>query len=82
MCREGAFTSRRSKRILGMHVYPSMTTGTLAGNPGIILAATSEFEATIHGRGGHGTMPHMTIDPVTCVAKIIVEGYRRWSRAK
>ena len=25
------------------------------------------------GKGGHGAMPHTTIDPVTCAAKIIVE---------
>jgi amidohydrolase len=73
MCREGALDGPQVERIFGMHVYPSMTTGTLAGNPGIILAATGAFEATIQGRGGHGAMPHMTIDPVTCVAKIIVE---------
>jgi amidohydrolase len=73
MCREGALDEPKVERIFGMHVYPSMTTGTLAGNPGIILAATGAFEATIHGRGGHGAMPHTTIDPVTCVAKIIVE---------
>ena len=28
---------------------------------------------TVTGRGGHGAMPHATVDPVTCAAKIVVE---------
>ncbi len=73
MCREGVLEGPNVDRIFGLHVYPAMTTGTVAGNPGIILAATGCFEATVKGKGGHGAMPHTTIDPVTCAAKIIVE---------
>src|SRR5580700_12252415 len=73
MCQEGALEGPKVERIFGLHVYPGMTTGTVAGNPGVILAATGAFEVTIKGKGGHGAMPHTTIDPITCVAKMIVE---------
>jgi amidohydrolase len=73
MCREGALEGPKVDRIFGLHVYPATNTGTVLGNPGIILAATGCFEATVKGKGGHGAMPHTTIDPVTCAAKIIVE---------
>jgi amidohydrolase len=73
MCQEGVLEGPDVERIFGLHVYPAMTTGTLAGNPGVILAATGCFEATIQGKGGHGAMPHTTIDPIVCVAKVIVE---------
>jgi amidohydrolase len=73
MCQEGVLEGPKVERIFGLHVYPWMTTGTVAGNPGIILAATGCFELTIHGKGGHGAMPHTTIDPITCAAKLIVE---------
>jgi amidohydrolase len=73
MCQEGVLEGPTVERIFGLHVFPGMTTGTLAGNPGIILAATGAFEVTLKGKGGHGAMPHTTIDPVTCAAKAIVE---------
>ncbi len=51
MCREGALDEPKVERIFGMHVYPALTTGTLAGNPGIILAATGAFRSH-HSRAG------------------------------
>jgi IAA-amino acid hydrolase len=50
-----------------------MSTGTVAGGPGPILAAVDAFEIIIAGKGGHGAMPHLAIDPIICVAKVIVE---------
>jgi amidohydrolase len=73
MCREGALDDPKVERIFGLHVWPAMTSGTLAGNAGVILAATGCFAVTVLGRGGHGALPHLTIDPVTCAAKIVVE---------
>jgi amidohydrolase len=73
MCQEGVLEGPNVERIFGLHVFPAMTTGTVAGNPGIILAATGAFEVTLKGKGGHGAMPHTTIDPISCVAKVIVE---------
>lgn len=73
MCAEGVLDAPRVERIFGLHVWPSLTTGTIAGNAGTILAATGAFEITVIGKGGHGALPHLTIDPVACAAKIIVE---------
>ena len=36
-------------------------------------AATGAFEIAVKGKGGHGAMPHLTIDPVVCAAKMVVE---------
>jgi len=73
MCQEGVLDEPKVERIFGLHVFPQMTTGSFASKPGVILAATGCFEATIQGKGGHGAMPHTTIDPIACVAKVIVE---------
>jgi amidohydrolase len=73
LCREGALERPTVERIFGLHVWPSFTTGTLAGNAGVILAATGCFAITVQGRGGHGALPHLAIDPVTCAAKIVLE---------
>lgn len=33
---------------------------------------TSALSITVHGRGGHGSTPHVTIDPVVILARLIV----------
>ncbi len=73
MCDEGALRSPDVDQIFGLHVWPGLTTGTVASNVGVILAATGAFEIIVKGKGGHGAMPHLTIDPVACAAKIIIE---------
>src|SRR5262249_13785209 len=73
MCDEGALQSPDVEQIFGLHVWPAATTGVVMSNAGGILAATGAFEISVRGKGGHGAMPHLTIDPVSCAAKIVVE---------
>ena len=35
------------------------------------MACADEFRATIVGRGGHGAMPHQTIDAVLVAAHVV-----------
>ncbi|HWW86607.1 MAG TPA: amidohydrolase [Vicinamibacterales bacterium] len=73
MCDEGALRSPDVDQIFGLHVWPGATTGIVMSNAGVILAAGGVFEITVRGKGGHGAMPHLSIDPVTCAAKMVVE---------
>jgi amidohydrolase len=73
MCQAGVLENPKVERIFGLHVWPAMTTGQVSGAAGVVLAAAGAFEITVLGKGGHGAMPHLTIDPIACVAKIIVE---------
>jgi IAA-amino acid hydrolase len=73
MCDEGVLQSPDVEQIFGLHVWPGATTGVVMSNAGVVLAATGAFEITVKGRGGHGAMPHLAIDPVACAAKIVVE---------
>jgi amidohydrolase len=36
-----------------------------------VMAATDEVQITVRGRGGHGAMPHLAVDPVVAAAQII-----------
>jgi IAA-amino acid hydrolase len=73
MCDEGALHSPDVEQIFGLHVWPGATTGVVMGNPGVLLAAAGAFEITVRGKGGHGALPHLAIDPVSCAAKIVIE---------
>ena len=73
MCDEGALDGMPIDRIFGIHVWPMAATGTVLGAAGVLLAAAHSVRIEITGRGGHGAIPHLTIDPIVCAAKVIME---------
>ena len=56
---------------LAQHVlaYPSGSIGTLAGP---FLSTAASMRITVHGRGSHGSMPQLSIDPVVLASMIVV----------
>ncbi|MFK3979012.1 M20 family metallopeptidase [Micromonospora sp. NPDC050397] len=56
----------------GMHVRSYGTpSGLFRSRPGPLMAATAQLGVTVHGAGGHASMPHLTRDPVTVAAEIV-----------
>ena len=64
MVREGIMERFDVREVYGIHNVPGLPEGTMATNPGALLAAVDEFNFEIKGMGGHGAMPHETRDPV------------------
>jgi amidohydrolase len=56
---------------LAQHVLP-FPSGTVATNPGPTLTAAESLRVTVYGRGGHGSMPQATVDPVVLAAMIVI----------
>lgn len=57
--------------VLGQHVMP-IPAGKVAYCPGDALAATDALRVHLFGRGGHGSMPERTVDPVVMAAAIVM----------
>jgi hippurate hydrolase len=57
---------------LALHMSSMHRAGTVAVCPGYALANAESCDILVKGRGGHGSMPHMTIDPVVIAAKIVL----------
>lgn len=57
--------------VLGQHVTP-FPAGMVGAHPGAAMAAVDAFEVTLHGRGGHGSRPETTIDPVVMAAAAVM----------
>ena len=57
---------------LALHVSASLPAGTVGHTSGWALANVDSVDITIYGRGGHGSRPHQTIDPVVTAAHVIV----------
>ncbi len=54
-----------------LHIMPNSPHGVIAGKNSAMLAAADMLEITVHGRGGHASMPHDTRDPVPAAAEIV-----------
>ena len=57
--------------ILGVHVYPDLTVGTIGIKEGIFTAAAGELKVEIKGKSGHGARPHEGIDAIWVASKVI-----------
>lgn len=57
---------------LALHVWSDLEVGKVSIKSGPVMASADEFEATIYGKGGHGAMPHQTIDPVMVAAQVVL----------
>jgi hippurate hydrolase len=56
---------------LAQHVLP-FPAGRVATRPGPVLATADSIRITVYGRGGHGSMPQATVDPVVLAAMIVI----------
>jgi amidohydrolase len=57
--------------VLGQHVFPREA-GMVLYRAGAILGAAESWDVTLHGRGGHGSQPERTVDPVLMAASAVV----------
>jgi amidohydrolase len=73
MVEEGVVSlSPPAQYAFGMHVWPTLPTGSIASRPGPLLAAAETFKITIEGKGGHAAMPHLTRDPLVTASSLIM----------
>ncbi|WP_404301433.1 M20 aminoacylase family protein [Alicycliphilus denitrificans] len=71
MIKDGLFDKFPMQAVFGMHNWPGMPTGSFAVSPGPVMASSNEFKITIHGKGSHGAMPHLGIDPVPVACQMV-----------
>ena len=57
--------------IIGLHLWNNLPLGTVGVREGEMMAAVEVFDCTIQGKGGHGAMPHQTVDPIVVSAQIV-----------
>jgi hippurate hydrolase len=56
---------------LAQHVMP-IAAGTVATAAGPVLSAGDSLRITVFGKGAHGSMPHMAVDPVVLASSIVL----------
>ncbi len=71
MIREGVLENPAPAGIIGQHVYNLLPAGTVGFRPGMMMASCDEIDLYIRGKGGHGAVPQLSVDPVAISAQIV-----------
>lgn len=72
MMEDGLFERFPCDAIFAMHNMPGHPQGQLVFRSGPTMASSDYVTVTVHGRGGHGGMPHRADDPLVAAASIVM----------
>lgn len=72
MIKAGVLENPRPHHILGQHVMPELPVGKVGFRSGRYMASNDEISITVKGKGGHGAMPHLGIDPVVIACHMVI----------
>ena len=73
MIKDGLFTRfPRPDVVLALHVGNELPAGKVGVVPGIYDTSADSLRITIYGKGGHGSAPHTTVDPIVTAARTIL----------
>jgi hippurate hydrolase len=62
----------RPDYVLALHDAPFLPAGSLGVSSGYVLANSDRVDITVYGKGGHGSSPHLTVDPIVIAARIVL----------
>lgn len=71
MVKDGVLQNPKPDMALAMHVWNEKPVGWIGITSGPVMAASEVFTVRINGKGGHGAVPHLTIDPVLAAAQVV-----------
>ncbi len=66
--------------VFGLHLWQSLPTGRVGIVKGPIMANSDSFSITVKGRGGHGSMPQATVDPILAASQLVANAQSIVSR--
>lgn len=72
MMRDGLFDRYPCDAVFAMHNMPGYPQGHLLLREGPTMASSDYATITLTGVGGHGAMPHRTVDPVVAAASLVM----------
>src|SRR5690554_2834744 len=72
MIADGLFERFPVDAVFGMHNMPGLELGKLYFTAGDVMAAVDNWEIELVGKGGHGAMPELSIDPVVAGSSLVM----------
>ncbi len=71
MLAEGVMKNPDVDIAAALHIISDIRSGTIELKEGVMMASTDMFEISILGKGGHGSNPQDTIDPIITGAQLV-----------
>lgn len=73
MLKDGLFTRfPKPDYAIAVHDTNEFPSGKIGWVPGFALANVDSVDITVFGRGGHGSTPHLTVDPIVIASRIVL----------
>jgi hippurate hydrolase len=72
MIKDGLFEKFPVDAVYGMHNMPALETGKFYFREGELMAAVDNWEIQLTGKGSHGSMPELGIDPIVCGSSLVM----------
>jgi hippurate hydrolase len=63
----------RPDAVFGLHCHSSLPIGMVGYSEGLLLANVDSVDITILGKGGHGSAPQTTIDPIVIASRLVLD---------
>jgi amidohydrolase len=80
MIEEGVMRSPDVTAVIGLHIWSLTPVGDVVVQAGPFFASADEVHVRIHGRGGHGAMPQVNVDPIVAAAQFVMASQTLISR--
>lgn len=72
MIAAGVLENPRPDHTLALHIWNDKPLGWIGITPGPLMAGAEVFKIKLTGRGGHGALPHQTVDPVVAASQVVM----------
>jgi amidohydrolase len=71
MIEDGALENPHVDRTFALHLYSGLDVGSIGVRDGAFFASADEYTLTIRGKGGHGAMPQLAVDPIVAASYFV-----------
>ncbi|MFP5273750.1 M20 family metallopeptidase [Coleofasciculus sp.] len=71
MIEAGVLKNPEVDAMIGLHLWNNLPLGTVGVRSGTLMAASERFQCKILGKGGHGAMPHQTLDAIVIGTQVV-----------
>lgn len=72
MIADGLFEKFPVDAVYAMHNIPGLAFGKFYFREGATMSAVDNWEIHLTGKGGHGSMPELSIDPIVCGSSLVL----------
>ena len=72
MIADGLFEKFPVDAVYGLHNMPGLEMGKFYFRKGETMAAVDNWEIELIGKGSHGSMPELSIDPIVCGSSLVM----------